>query len=71
MFHPATHGPAYLTTAALDACLAWEADDTQWVLTDGHAYQVGYAPGIFRVAPMAQGWRLTCPEELMQRALHD
>jgi hypothetical protein len=64
-----THGPAYLTTDALDACLAWETDDTQWVLSNATAYLVGYAPAIFRMGPMAQGWRIACPEELMARAL--
>jgi hypothetical protein len=34
-------------------------------------YLVGYAPAIFRAGPMAQGWRITCPEALMARALHD
>ena len=40
-------------------------------LADGAAYLVGYAPAMFRMGPMAQGWRIACPEELMQRALHD
>ena len=66
---PYTHGPAYRTTDAYAAHCAWEVDDTQWVLTDGTAYLVGYAPAIFRDGPMGQGWRTSCPEELMQRAL--
>lgn len=69
MLHPDTHGPAYRTTDAYDACAAWEADETQWILTNETAYLVGYAPAIFRDGPMAQGWRIACPEELMQRAL--
>lgn len=68
MCHPDTHGPLYRTTDASHALGAWEADETQWVLTDDETYLVGYAPAIFRDGPMAQGFRLACPEELMQRA---
>jgi hypothetical protein len=67
MFHSDTHGPVYRTLDASGAACAWEADDTQWILTDDVTYLVGYAPAIFRVAPMAQGYRITCPEELTAR----
>lgn len=62
------HGPVYRTLDALGAFAAWETDDTHWILTDETAYLVGYAPAIFGMGPMAQGWRITCPEELLQRA---
>ena len=34
-------------------------------MTNTTAYLVGYAPAIFRDAPMAQGWRITSPEALL------
>jgi hypothetical protein len=67
MRDPVTLGPLYRTTDAYDAFGAWQADDTQWIFDDGATYLVGYAPAIFLDAPMAQGWRIACPEELMQR----
>lgn len=71
MFHPDTHGPVYRTLDAYDAFCAWDVDDTQWILTDGTAYLVGYAPQVFRAGLVAQGWHITCPEALMARALAD
>ena len=64
MRDPLTHGPLYRTTSRIYAIAAWEADVEQWIMTDGTAYLVGYVPAIFQYAPMAQGWRLTSPEEL-------
>jgi hypothetical protein len=64
MRDPETHGPLYRTTDTSDAAIAWEADDTQWILSDGMTYLVGYAPAIFRAGPMAQGWHMSSPEQL-------
>ena len=64
MRDPMTLGPVYRTTDTYDALDAWEADDMQWLFTDDVTYLVGYAPAIFRDAPMAYGFRMTSPEEL-------
>lgn len=64
MLDPETLGPLYRTSEEHNACGAWYADETQWILTDGHTYLVGYAPAIFADAPSEQGWRMTSPEEL-------
>lgn len=71
MRDPLTLGPVYRTTDAYDAYGAWQVDDTQWIMNDDTTYLVGYAPAIFGDAPLAQGWHITCPEELMQRVFSD
>ena len=58
-------GPVCLTDFPQQALVAWEADERQWILTNGTAYAIGYAPTVLADGRgSADGWRETSPEAL-------
>jgi hypothetical protein len=58
-------GPVYLTDDPHQALAAWEAEQEQWILTDGTSYAVGYAPTLLDDGRQEDArWHDTSPEEL-------
>lgn len=58
-------GPVYLTDFPQQALNAWDADENQWILTDGTSYAVGYAPTLLDGGRKDDPrWRDTSPDEL-------
>jgi hypothetical protein len=57
------------TTDPQDALALWNADDTQWILTNGTQYVVCAEHEAVH-ALEATGWQMTSPEELARTLAH-
>jgi hypothetical protein len=61
-------GPVCLTDDPQQALAAWEADEHQWILTDGTTYAIGYAPTLLGDGRKEDArWRDIDPQDLEAR----